>query len=88
MENNIKLSLLESIGSVYEQSRNCKLNPDFFENVEAELKLLSGYFKVAPNQSFIAAMIFALNYKGNTVDLKDLIEYFNCNPMKILGFSI
>jgi hypothetical protein len=32
-------------------------------------------------------MVFALNYKGDTVDLNDLIEYFDCNPMKILEYS-
>ena len=33
------------------------------------------------------AVVFALNYKGNTVDLNDLINYFDCNPMKILEYS-
>jgi len=32
-------------------------------------------------------MVFALNYKGDTVDLNDLIVYFDCNPMKILEFN-
>jgi len=87
MEQNIKFKLLESIGKVYEQSKDCKLDSAFFEKVDAELKHLSDYFKVSQNQSFIIAMVFGLNYKGNTVDLTDLIEYFNCNPMKLLEFS-
>jgi len=32
-------------------------------------------------------MSFALNYKEDTADLNDLIEYFDCNPMKILEYS-
>jgi len=87
MEQNIKFRLLESIGKVYEQSKDCKLDSAFFEKVDAELKHLSDYFKVSRNQSLIVAMVFALNYKGDTVDLKDLIEYFDCNPMKLLEFS-
>jgi SpoVK/Ycf46/Vps4 family AAA+-type ATPase len=87
MEQNIKFRLLESIGKVYEQSKDCKLDSAFFEKVDAELKHLSDYFKVSRNQSLIIAMVFALNYKGDTVDLKDLIEYFDCNPMKLLEFS-
>ena len=87
MENNIKLRLLKSIGSVYELSRDCKLDSDFFEKVDADLKLLSEYFKVSRSQSLIIAMVFALNYRGDSVDLKDLIEFFNCNPMKLLEFS-
>jgi SpoVK/Ycf46/Vps4 family AAA+-type ATPase len=87
MEQNIKFRLLESIGKVYEQSKNCKLDSAFFEKVDVELNHLSDYFKVSKNQSLIVAMVFALNYKGDTVDLKDLIEYFDCNPMKLLEFS-
>lgn len=87
MEQNLKFRLLESIGKVYEQSKGCKLDSAFFEKVDVELKHLSDYFKVSRNQSLIIAMVFALNYKGDTVDLKDLIEYFDCNPMKLLEFS-
>lgn len=87
MKQNIKFRLLESIGKVYEQSKDCKLDSAFFEKVDVELKHLSDYFKVSRNQSLIVAMVFALNYKGDTVDLKDLIEYFDCNPMKLLEFS-
>ena len=63
MEQNIKVKLLESIGNVYEQSKNCKLESAFYEKVDAELKHLSDYFKVSLNQSLIVAMVFALNYK-------------------------
>lgn len=87
MEQNIKLRLLESIGKVYEHSKDCKLDSPFFEKVDAELNHLSDYFKVTRNQALIVAMVFALNYKGNTVDMKDLIEYFDCNPMKLLELS-
>jgi hypothetical protein len=87
MEQNMKFRMLESIGTVYEEAKKCKLAPAFFEKVDSELKYLSEYFKVSPNQSLIIAMVFALNYKGRNVDLKDLIEYFDCNPMKLLEFS-
>ena len=87
MEKSMKLRLLESIGKVYELSKDCKLEPAFFENIEAELTLLSDYFKVSRNQALIVAMVFALNYEGDTVDLKGLINYFDCNPMKLLEFS-
>jgi len=87
MEPNIKASILEKIGKIYEQSKECKLDSAFFEKVDEELKHLSDYFKVSRNQSLIVAMVFALNYKGDKVDLKDLIEYFDCNPMKILEYS-
>lgn len=87
MEQNVKFKLLESIGKVYELSKDCKLDSAFFEKVDAELKYLSNYFKVSRNQSLIIAVVFAYNYKDEKVGLKDLIGHFNCNPIKILEFS-
>lgn len=87
MEQSIKIRLLECIGKVYEQSKDCKLEAAFFENVENELKVLSEYFKTSPSQSLLVAIVFSLNYKGEAVDFKDLTEHFNSNPMKLLAFS-
>lgn len=87
MEQNIKKTLLRSIGKVYEESRRSKLELPFFKCVDGELKILSDYFNVTRTQSLIIAMVFALNYKDSTVDLKDLIDYFGCNPMKLLEYS-
>lgn len=87
MESITKKQILESIGKVYEQAKDCKLKCSFFESIKPELHLLSQYFKTSDNQTFFIAMIFALNYKGDTVDLNDLIDYFECNPMKILEYS-
>ncbi len=87
MEQNIKIRLLESIGKIYEESKDCKLEPAFFEKVEKELTELSNYFGISLTQSLLVAMVFSLNYKGDTVDFKDLTEYFDCNPMKLLEYS-
>lgn len=87
MEQTIKIRLLECIGKVYEQSKDCKLESAFFEKVENELNILSNYFEISHIQSLLVAMVFSLNYKGNTVDFNDLTDYFECNPMKLLEFS-
>lgn len=87
MESITKKQILESIGKIYEQAKNCKLEDSFFESIKSELNTLSQYFKTSDNQALFIAMVFALNYKGNTVDLNDLIEYMDCNPMKILEYS-
>ena len=87
MEQNIRIRLLESIGKIYEESKNCKLESAFFEKVEKELTELSNYFGISLTQSLLVAMVFSLNYKGDTVDFKDLTEYFDCNPMKLLEYS-
>ncbi|MDY0143171.1 MAG: ATP-binding protein [Bacteroidales bacterium] len=87
MEQNIRIRLLESIGKIYEESKDCKLEPAFFETVENDLNVLSDYFGISNTQSLLVAMIFSLNYKGDTVDFNDLTEYFDCNPMKLLEYS-
>lgn len=87
MENNIKIKILDCIGSIYEKSKDCKLEKGFFCKIDSELEFLSSYFKTSKSQSFFIAMVFTLNYKGDTVDLNDLIQYFDCNPVKILEYS-
>lgn len=87
MESITKKQILESIGKVYEQAENCKLENSFFESIKPELNILSQYFKTSDDQTFFIAMVFALNYKGEAVEMNDLIDYFDCNPMKILEYS-
>lgn len=79
--------LLDCIGKIYELSNKCKLEIDFFKTVEAELYMLSEYLDTSNSQSLLVAMVFSLNYKGDSVDFNDLCEYFDCNPMKLLRFS-
>lgn len=87
MEKNNKLKVLDSIGKVYEESKECKLEKSFFSKLDNELSFLSEYFRTTKSQSFFISLVFALKYKGEMVDLNYLIEYFNCNPMKILEYS-
>ncbi len=87
MENMTKQKILQSIGSIYEKAKNCKLELSFFESITDEINLLSQYFQTTESQTFFISMVYALNYKGDTVDLNDLVRYFDCNPMKILEYS-
>ncbi len=48
---------------------------------------MSHYFHLTKTESFFLSIIIALNYKGDSVDLNDLVDYTECNPMKILEFS-
>lgn len=87
MEHTIKTKILNSIGSIYDQSRNCKLNRYFFDEIDHELDTVSEYFRTTKSQSFLIAIVYSLNNKKNAVDLNDLIEYFDCDPTKILEYS-
>jgi hypothetical protein len=86
-EANLKIKLLESIGNVYERSKKCRLQAGFFGEIDTDLELLSDYFGISKTQAFFVAVVMAMNYRDNTVDYKDLSEYFRCNPMEILYYS-
>ncbi|NBR15374.1 MAG: AAA family ATPase, partial [Crocinitomicaceae bacterium] len=87
MEKNSKEKLLECIGKVYEKAHLSKLETSFFEEVDAELIYLSDYFGISKIQSLIIALTFVKNYKGDSLDFRDLIKYFDCNPMVLLKYS-
>lgn len=87
MERITKKQILTSIGKIYEQAKDCKLEKSFFESIKSELNLLSDYFKTTNNQTFFISTVFAFNYKGDGVDINNLIDYFDCNPMKILEYN-
>lgn len=84
---NLKQQLLTSIGNVYDQSKECKIIADVFEKIDGDLTILADYFQTTKSQSFFIAMAFVINYKGDSLDINKLIEYFDCNPTKLLEFS-
>jgi AAA+ superfamily predicted ATPase len=86
MNQNNKLKILRSIGKVFESAENCKLEEKFFKKIDSELTFLSEYFKTTKTQAFFIANVFALNYKGNTLDFNDLNEFYKCNPMRLLEY--
>lgn len=87
MEQISKKDLLKNIGIVYEKAHDCKLSPSFWKEIESELMLLSSYFQVSQQEAFFIAIVFTMNYKGDCVDLNDMIDYFSCNPMVLLEYS-
>lgn len=87
MKTREKFKLLDCIGKLYENSKKCKLEESFFRENDSELSKLSEYFGTTKSQSFFIAIVFTLNYKGDTVDLNDMIKYFDCNPMKLLEYN-
>jgi hypothetical protein len=87
MEISLKFKVLRSISQIYEESKDSKLAGPLFEKIQADLVELSDYFNVSAIQAFFLAHIFALNYKDSSVDILDLGNYFDCNPMKMLEYS-
>lgn len=87
METNNQNIILETIGKVYDTSKDCMLDTSFFIKIDPELTILSEYFGISKNQSLLVSMVFTLNYKEQHVDLNSLIKYFNCNPIGMLPYQ-
>lgn len=87
MDASLKNSLLDNIGKLYEHASKCKLDNSFFQQCDTSLQILAKYLQVEKSQALFTAMVFTLNYKGDTVDINDLIDYFDCNPVEILKYS-
>lgn len=82
-----KQGLLQSIGNVYEAAKGSQLKDFDFEKIDADLMELADYFKITKSQAFMLANVFVLNYKGDTVDMNDLVKHFKCNPLRLLEFN-
>lgn len=78
---------IASIGKIYDESKRCKLEKSFFTKIDKELKFLSKYFGTTKNQAFIMSLVFALNYKGDMVDISTLIDHLDCNPTEIVNYE-
>lgn len=87
METFTNLKILDAIGIIYEKSKKSKLEDDLFTNLEKEITYLSNYFKVTKNQTFFISLILALNYKGIIVDMSEVSDHLDCNPMKTLRYN-
>lgn len=87
MELNIKSKLLNAIGQIYEQSKDCGLKEPCFEKLKPHEDILGEYLQVSPIQAFFFANIFGLNHNGNRSYLDSLSDFFSCNPMRVLEFS-
>lgn len=86
MRTKYKNPLLGCISNIYEHSGKSQLKPELFKKIDNDLKIFSKYLEVTKSQAFITALIFSLSYKGNSVDIKDLKEYLECNPIHILEY--
>lgn len=87
MRTKSKNPLLVCINNIYEHSAKSKLSNDLFKKIDKDLKAVATYLQVNKSQAFFTSLIFSLNYKGDTVDIKDLVEYLECSPVKILEHS-
>jgi AAA+ superfamily predicted ATPase len=85
MEQVKDLQILETIDRIYEEAKDCRLSQSFFDKTKDDLKSLSEYLNVTPNQALLTALVFAMGVKSS-VDLNSLIYYLDCSPVEILKY--
>lgn len=84
MEKTLKSKVLHGLGAVYEKSKSCKLSLDFMKKIDCDVDFLKEYFNCSEMQVIIVSYIFVENYMRSYVDINDMIDYFDCNPMELL----
>lgn len=79
--------ILDSIGRIYDKAKECRLVPEYFESVDKDLRVVAQYFNVNIKQALVMAFCTIENFKGDTVDLDDMITYFDCNPVVVISLK-
>lgn len=78
---------MHCLGHIYENAYEFGFNEDFFTKYREELAVISKYFQTTDRQSLFIALIFISGYKSEMVTLQYMIDYIQCNPIKILQYS-
>lgn len=77
----------ELIGLIYEKSKHCGLDDAFLASIDDGLEVLSSYFQTTKIQAFFIANLIPMNFHDRTVGVRELITYFNCNPMTLMKYN-
>jgi len=86
IEKKTSINLLQTIGSIYDASKDSKLSSELLKKINPGLKDLSNYFQVSKKRAFMLAHVFVLNCNGDYADINDMGKHFNCNPIKVLAY--
>lgn len=86
MAYSIKNDVLNSISAVYNLSKNCKLEPEFFKEPSTELNFLSEYLHISHLQTILFSFIFTNNYSGHNASMVDL--YWHLDNDKLAFFQL
>ncbi len=83
----IKTKIINSIIKVHEEAPDCEMKPEFLKTIHDELRILSSYFQTTKNQALFVAIVFGMNYRGNTVDLNDIGRFLYRNPIRVPEYN-
>lgn len=75
--------ILDAIEKVVDKSKDCKLEASVFTELDNELSLLANYFRKSKLQSFLISIFFSFSLKNKSMDMDDIINFLDCNPVKM-----
>ncbi|MFO8054207.1 MAG: hypothetical protein R6U19_03475 [Bacteroidales bacterium] len=84
---NLKSKLLKSFENVYEHSRESGMEASCFQKLKSDLAVIANYFDVSQTQAFFVGLIFGLGYERSNLDMDNIVNHLNCNPVKVLIYS-
>lgn len=87
MATELNFDPLQTISVIHDLTIDSKLSHSLFELINDDLDKLAGYFGTTRQQAFLIANIFAMNYRGDYVDINDMGKYFDVNPVDFLHYK-
>jgi len=84
MTNDKHQELIQSIGTVFNASRGCKMKTDLFDDIEKELTIVAEYLETGNGAAFLFSNIVSLYFMGREVEFTDLCRHFDADPFEVL----
>jgi ATP-dependent 26S proteasome regulatory subunit len=84
MTNNKHTELMESISSIYNISKGCKMRKDLFNEIEKELSVVAEYLETGNQAAFLFSNIVSLYFMGREVEFTDICRHFDAVPFDVL----
>jgi ATP-dependent 26S proteasome regulatory subunit len=84
MTNDKHQELMQSIGTIFNASRGCKMKTDLFDDIEKELTIVAEYLETGNGAAFLFSNIVSLYFMGREVEFTDLCRHFDADPFEVL----
>ena len=85
--NEVNFNVVRKITLIAKKLENSQLSDEVIEEIKLHLEDLSNYLDVTINQAVIFSVIFALQVKMYSVDLRDIINFLDIDYIDSLNFK-
>jgi SpoVK/Ycf46/Vps4 family AAA+-type ATPase len=80
--------LITHIERVAGKAKNSKFSPAIMKNTGHSLERIAAFLECNNMQAFLFSVILALNFKNQTVNLSDMAEFMNCDPLLMANYLL